>query len=44
MRKYIVKSYVNKKLYPIPINLETLKCFKENLIQKDVMDFLDRKE
>ena len=25
--EYIVKSYVNKKLYPIPINLETLEMF-----------------
>ena len=25
--EYIVKSVVNKKLYPIPINLETLEMF-----------------
>ncbi len=43
--EYIVKSYVNKKLYPIPINLETLEMFFERKFnsKKDVMDFLDKK-
>ena len=43
--EYIVKSYVNKKLYPIPINLETLEMFFKRKFnsKKDVMDFLDKK-
>ena len=43
--EYIVKSYVNKKLYPIPINLETLEMFFNRKFnsKKDVMDFLDKK-
>ena len=32
---YIVKSLIDNKLYPIPINLETLELFfKKNLNQK----------
>jgi len=43
--EYIVKSYVNKKLYPIPINLETLEMFFKRKFnsKKDVVDFLDKK-
>ena len=43
--EYIVKSYVNKKLYPIPINLETLEMFFNRKFnsKKDVVDFLDKK-
>ena len=43
--EYIVKSYVNKKLYPIPINLETLEMFfnRKFSSKKDVVDFLDKK-
>ena len=43
--EYIVKSYVNKKLYPIPINLETLEMFFNRKFnsKKDVVDFLNKK-
>ena len=41
---YIVKSYINGELYPIPINLTTLeKFFKRKFNKtKDVKDFLNR--
>ena len=41
---YIVKSYINGKLYPIPINLTTLeKFFKKKFHKKkDVQNFLNK--
>ena len=44
--EYIVKSSINKKLYPIPINLTTLEMFfgKKFKSKKEVLNFLDKKK
>ena len=43
---YIVKSVIDKKLYPMPINLETLEMFfqKKFKSKKDVINFLNKKK
>jgi UDP-galactopyranose mutase len=43
---YIVKSSINKKLYPIPINLTTLEMFfgRKFKSKKEVLKFLDKKK
>ena len=43
---YIVKSSINKKLYPIPINLTTLEMFfgRKFKSKKEVLNFLDTKK
>ena len=43
---YIVKSSINKKLYPIPINITTLEMFfgRKFKSKKEVMNFLDTKK
>ena len=42
---YIVKSVVNGKLYPIPINLDTLEIFfnRKFKSKKEVVNFIDKK-
>lgn len=44
--EYIVRSYVDKKLYPIPINLDTLEMFFKRKFKskKDVINFLNKKK
>ena len=43
--EYIVKSSVDNKLYPIPINLDTLEMFFKRKFKnkKDVLNFIKRK-
>ena len=43
---YIVKSFINKKLYPIPINLTTLEMFfgRKFKSKKEALNFLDTKK
>jgi UDP-galactopyranose mutase len=43
---YIVKSSINKKLYPIPINLTTLEMFfgRKFKSKNEVIKFLDKKK
>ena len=43
--EYIVKSSVDKKLYPIPINLDTLELFFKRKFRSknDVINFLKKK-
>ena len=43
---YIVKSVVDNKLYPIPINLETLEKFfqKKFRTKKEVLNFINKKK
>ena len=42
---YVVKSVVNGKLYPIPINLDTLEIFFKRKFKskKEVINFIDKK-
>jgi UDP-galactopyranose mutase len=44
--KYIVKSIVNKKQYPFPINIKTLELFfnKKFKSKKDLINFIDKKK
>ena len=44
--EYIVKSSVDKKLYPIPINLDTLELFFKRKFRSknDVINFLKKKK
>ena len=43
---YIVKSSINKKLYPMPINLTTLEMFfgRKFKTKKEVLNFLDKRK
>jgi len=43
--EYIVKSSVDKKLYPMPINLDTLEMFYKRKFKSknDIINFLDKK-
>ena len=43
---YIVKSIVNKKKYPFPINIKTLELFfnKKFKSKKDLINFIDKKK
>ena len=43
---YIVKSLIDNKLYPIPINLETLELFfkKKFKSKKEVIQFINKKK
>ncbi len=43
---YIVKSSINNKLYPIPINIETLELFFKRKFntKKQVLNFLNKKK
>ncbi len=44
--EYIVKSSVDNKLYPIPINLDTLEMFFQRKFKnkKDVLNFINKKK
>ena len=44
--EYIVKSSVDNKLYPIPINLDTLEMFFKRKFKnkKDVLNFINKKK
>ena len=44
--EYIVKTYVDKKLYPFPINLDTLEKFFNVKFKskKDAINFIEKKK